>query len=366
MTNGSAMEAVVEAKLPNIQVIRKRRPGQPDRVYHYHRPTQTRLVGKPGSPDYLLSYAEAERRWQGRRTNDFAWLVRQYESDPRYLNFAASTQREYQRLAGALDKAFGTCPIEALTLERFKLIALGYRDEIAARSPREADARLVFLTGVLTWAVKRGHLETNVLKGYERVYRVDRSEMIWGPEQIEAFNAVASAELRLAMLLALYTAQRQGDLLKLPWSAYDGTAITLRQGKTRQRLVIPCTVDLKEALDAAPRRSPLILTTTKGRSWTKRYFAAQWETAAKAAGIADLHFHDLRGTAITNLADAGCTVPEIAAISGHALRSVETILQRYLARTKAQAESAISKLENASRTKSVNRPVNRKDETDAK
>jgi hypothetical protein len=28
--------------------------------------------------------------------------------------------------------------------------------------------------------------------------------------------------------------------------------------------------------------------------------------------ITDLHFHDLRGTAITMLAEAGCTVPEIA------------------------------------------------------
>ena len=356
----------METKLPNIQVVRKRRPGQPDRVYHYHRPTQTRLQGKPGSPEYLLSYAEAERRWKGRRTNDFAWLVREYESDPRYLNLALSTRKEYRRLAGALDKAFGTCPTNALTVPKFKLIALQYRDEVAAQSPREADARLVFFSGVLNWAVKRGHLEKNILEGYERVHRADRSEMIWTPEQIEAFSDAATAELRTAMLLALHTAQRQGDLLKLPWSAYDGTAITLRQGKTQRRVVIPCTSALKEALDAAPRRSPLILTTPTGRAWTKRYFAAQWDAAAKAAGITNLHFHDLRGTAITMLAEAGCTVPEIAAISGHTLRSVESILERYLARTRTLADGAISKLENASRTKSVNRPVNPKDDEDAK
>ena len=33
--------------------------------------------------------------------------------------------------------------------------------------------------------------------------------------------------------------QKQGDLLRLPWSAYDGTHIRLRQAKTGRRVVIP-------------------------------------------------------------------------------------------------------------------------------
>jgi integrase len=36
----------------------------------------------------------------------------------------------------------------------------------------------------------------------------------------------------LPLLLALWTGQRQGDLLRLPWSAYDGEHIRLRQSKT--------------------------------------------------------------------------------------------------------------------------------------
>ena len=37
-----------------------------------------------------------------------------------------------------------------------------------------------------------------------------------------------------------------------------------------------------------------------GRS-RKRYFAGQWQEAAEAAGIVDLHFHDLPGRAVTML-----------------------------------------------------------------
>ena len=59
----------------------------------------------------------------------------------------------------------------------------------------------------------------------------------------------------------------------------------------------------------------------------------------------DLHFHDLRGTAITLLSEAGCTTQEIATITGHSLKYVEAILKRYLARTRGLAEEAIAKFE---------------------
>ena len=43
----------------------------------------------------------------------------------------------------------------------------------------------------------------------------------------------------------------------------------------------------------------------------------------------DLGFHDLRGTAVTMMSEAGCTPREIATITGHTLPSVTRILQVY-------------------------------------
>jgi integrase len=64
---------------------------------------------------------------------------------------------------------------------------------------------------------------------------------------------------------------------------------------------------------------------------------------AKAAGLT---FHDLRGTAVLRLALAGCTVPEIATITGHSIRDVQSILDsNYFHRDVALAESGIRKLE---------------------
>jgi integrase len=64
--------------------------------------------------------------------------------------------------------------------------------------------------------------------------------------------------------------------------------------------------------------------------------------------LGDLHFHDLRGTAVTRLALAGCTVPEIAAITGHSIMTVQQILDaHYLGGRIELAESAIKKLSEA-------------------
>jgi integrase len=62
-----------------------------------------------------------------------------------------------------------------------------------------------------------------------------------------------------------------------------------------------------------------------------------------------LTFHDLRGTAVTRLAEADCSVAEIAAITGHSMRDVGAILDKYLARTDKIALAAIAKLERGKR-----------------
>jgi|SRR6202048_296204 integrase len=127
--------------------------------------------------------------------------------------------------------------------------------------------------------------------------------------------------------------------------------IRLRQSKTGARVVIPVGAPLKAALDAATKHGPIILSSTDKRPWTPDGFRASWRKACAKVGIAGVTFNDLRGTAVTRLALAGCTEPEIATITGHSLRDVRSILDaHYLHRDPALAESAIRKLEN--RTKS--------------
>jgi integrase len=157
--------------------------------------------------------------------------------------------------------------------------------------------------------------------------------------------AAAPQTLQRALVLALESGQRQGDLLVLPWSAFDGTWIRLRQSKTGRKVNVPVTRSLRAVLDASPRTSPVILTNAHGLPWRPNAFRKAWATASREAGLVDLTFHDLRGTAVTRLSEAECTPQEIATITGHSLRDVGAIMDKYSARTDTIAIAAIAKLE---------------------
>ena len=120
--------------------------------------------------------------------------------------------------------------------------------------------------------------------------------------------------------------------------------------KPGRLVTIRCTKALKATLDWLEKRSTLILTTKTGRAFKKRYFADQWERTRKAAKIEDLHFHDIRGTTVTMLFQAGCNLGEIVSIAGHSLRRAQEILDKYLARTSTMADNAIARLENVLET----------------
>jgi integrase len=332
------------------------------KTYYYHRATGTRLVGDPGSPEFLASYAAAENSARRRNAGTLSGLIRDFETTSRWRRLADSTKFEYRRVFAFWDSKYGTCPYKALEDKKFRADVIKWHDDFSEAKPREADNRVAILARVLSWAAKDGPLKVNVLEGFERAYSNDRSDIIWLPEHVEAFLSVACPEMQLAMVLALHTGQRQGDIRRLAWAQYDGSTISLRQGKRKRMgreappVRVPCTKALKATLDAAERRATVILTTKTGLAFKKRYFARLWEETCKSAGIPDdLHFHDVRGTTVTMLAEANCTLPEIAAITGHSLRRAQDILDKYLARTSRLAESAIAKFENVLETNPAKR-----------
>jgi integrase len=333
-----------------------------------------RLDGEPGSAEFIASYAEAEKMMRDRHVGgSLNALVRGYTLSVEFQQkLAPSTQSEYRRMLTAAEAEFGGLPIAALDDPRVRKEFLDWREKVARKSgEREADNRLSAISAMLTWATDRGQIVANHLRGFKRLYHADRSEIIWLPEHIDAFMKAAPLEMQRALILGLHTGQREGDLLRLPWSSYCGGRIELRQGKARRGgapgplVEIPCTAALRLMLDKMERTSTLILTTKTGQSFKKRYFARLWDEAMKAAGLqrvqlpgmvapVDLHFHDLRGTAVTLFSEAGCTPQQIGTITGHSLKTVDRILERYLARTRGLAEQAIFNFENSPRTKFAN------------
>lgn len=338
---------IVRVRLKGINTVRRYRKDGSFALYRYHRATGRQLIGEPGSPEFIESLAAAERSYRERSKGTISALMRKFEASTEWADLQESTRGEYRRKFKVIERKWGSAPIASFQDAEFRRDVIAWRDEIAKRARREADNLVSALTRLGSFAFDRADVKANVLDGIRRVYHSDRADKLWLPDHVGSFTRHASPELCAALMLAMHTGQRQADLRRLPWSAYDGKRITLRQRKGGKLVSIRCTTALRTMLDGMERRGPLILTTVTGRAWTKRYLNQKWTEVERLAGLADedIHFHDLRGTAITMLAEAGCTPLEIAAITGHTFKHVTHILETYLPRTRALADAAIIKLD---------------------
>jgi integrase len=338
-------------RLKGINSITKTLADGTLRTYWYAWKGGPPLRGEPGTPEFIASYNAAVGSKVVTPQGVILSILQGYQASEDFAGLAPSTRRSYVPLIVRIEKEFGDFPLSALTDRRTRGLFMAWRDRIAASSGRrQADYAWSVIARVLSWALDRGLVAVNPCTHGGRLYRGSRRESIWTAADETAFLAAAPPHLHLPLRLALWTGQRQGDLLRLPWSAYDGKHIRLRQSRTGARVVIPVGAPLKVALDAAPKVSPIILVNSDGKPWTSDGFRASWRKACAKAGVSGLTFHDLRGTAVTRLAICGCTEAEIATITGHSLRGVRAILDaHYLARDPALGESAIRKLESGTK-----------------
>ena len=244
--------------LKGLNSITKKLADGTRRTYYYAWKGGPPLRGEFGSAEFHHSYNEAIATKVATPKGVILAILQGYQASEDFLVLADSTRRGYIPLIVRIEKAFGDFPLSALTDRRTRGVFMNWRDQIAkASGRRQADYAWSVLARVLSWALNRGFIAANPCTHDGRLYRGSRRENIWTAADEAAFLDRAPAHLHLPLKLALWTGQRQGDLLRLPWSAYDGKTIRLRQGKTGARVVIPVGAPLKEALDAAAKRSTL-------------------------------------------------------------------------------------------------------------
>ena len=341
----------MRVNLKGINSVPKRLADGRRVTYWYAWKGGPRLAGQPGSPEFIASYNQAVASKVAPQQGVILSVTQGYQASDEFRSLADRTRSDYVKQIKLIERKFGDFPLSALTDRRTRGIFMAWRDALALASRRQADYAWTVLARVLSWSLNRGLILSNPCEKGGRLYRGTRADKVWTADDEAAFLARAPQHLHLPLLLALWTGQRQGDLLRLAWSSYDGQRIRLRQSKTGARVAIRAGAPLKAALDSTPKRGPIILTTADGKPWTPDGFRSSWQKACAKSGVSGVTFHDLRGTAVTRLAVVGCTEPEIAAITGHSLRDVGRILDtHYLHRDPALAESAITKLERGTKT----------------
>jgi integrase len=282
-------------------------------------------LGREGSSGFHAAISEAMRKEPP--TNTVHNLIWRYKQSPEYRDLADRTRADYAKQLDKIQAVFGGLSLRAMAAREVAAHIYAWRDSMRD-SPRRADYAVTVLKLVMAWGVRRGLLEFNRAAGVEKLSNADRREKTWSVEQVEAFLSVASEPMKRAMVLALETGQRQGDLITLGWGALRGNVIHLRQAKTGVRVAVPISAALRECLDAVPRGdATAILTKPDGRPWEIKGngFRSAWRLTCQAAGIKGVTFHDLRGTFVTRRLSEGWTPQEVAMCTGHTLRDLASL-----------------------------------------
>jgi integrase len=323
------------------------------RLYYYHRATGTRLSGAPGSPEFLAEIAALERRAKdnGPLPGTLAALAVAYKRSPEFGDLAPRTKRDYDRVLESL------APIGNTPLVRFDAsLVYGLRDEaFKAHGRRFANYTVQVLRLVMTWGERRSIVTDNPARGVKQIRRprgMAPANRPWTDAERQAVLDSAPLALRLPIALGMYAGLREDDALRLPWSAYDGSAIATVAAKTGDALWIPAHRDLRAILSATPRAGVIMALNSRGRPWTGSGFRASFFKLIRALHAAGkvgpgLTFHGLRHTVGMLVIDAGGDTRDVAAMLGH--RS-EAMAEHYSrgADHKKRATATVRRLENYS------------------
>ncbi|MDR8877460.1 Tyrosine recombinase XerC [Burkholderia multivorans] len=195
----------------------------------------------------------------------------------------------------------------------------------------------LFTIAIIEWGVCKDNPLSRVRKPKLPPGRDRR--ITWGEERrlLRGASQHKNIELYSMIVLALETAMRQGELLKLRWENIDlRTRIAhLPITKNGSKRDVPLSL---RAVDALTRLG--VQADGQVFEYTSDGFKSAWRALVRRVGIQDLHFHDLRHEAVSRLFELGTLdMMEVATISGH--KSMQ-MLKRY---THLKASNLVAKLD---------------------
>lgn len=357
----------------------------------YHRATK-RLIGRSRDGWTKATAAQRARELDGEApagpaTGSFGELCTLYLASPAYTKLAPKTRKGYRAQIDTLRLMWNAVPIEGISRRAVRAVHQQYEDR-----PWQGNAILRTLRLVMNHGldeVEMPGLTRNPAARTAHYETLPRTQ-VWDQPRIDAFLAAAPPTLRLAFALLLYTVQRPGDMLQMvrPMlrEAEGRTWIRLRQAKTDELVDVPCHERLIEVMaagaahdsEAVTRLRPgagskkagqvaapaRLVASPRGKAWSYRNFARAWDKTRAAANwrlareaikvmgglphepkaraeakasvrvrlLTGLQRRDLRRTGMVQLALAGATVPQIAALTGWRIEHAQNIVDTYLPR----------------------------------
>jgi len=333
-----------------LKPVRKRLASGEIRLYWYHRAAGKALKHDPETAEGLLEVAELDRRaavgmaMGAALAGSYATLWAKYRESAEWRRLRPRTRSDYQAVRDWLGEAAERGSASSLSAEAIK----GLRDKAAdERGRRFGNYVLQVIRLTLEWGKERGLCRVNPAMGLKTIRRPTGSRKVnraWLPAEIEAFATGAPAQLLVPFALGLFAGMRQGDALRVTWSAYDGEALRWIASKNGEACMAPATGVLKAVLDDAKARrgaAVQIAVSSAGTPWSQSGFRASFFKRLRAlrddgAVQPGCTFHGLRHTIVTLGRNAGESDFRLAAGIGDRTTAMSAVYGRDADREAAQ------------------------------
>lgn len=292
---------------------------------------------------------EAYRAYKARghaAQKDFTGLTSAFESpdNPKWLALSASTRRGYLRSGAMIRAAWGSeLPADLTAIDAQEAIdALG-------DTPATANQFRAYLSRLMSWGILRGFCSHNPIDATEKI----AGGIPWKPWPEWAFDTlIEHAPLYLLMpaVSALFTGQRQGDVIAMPRPRLTDHAIPVRAQKTKKTVWIPIHSEYAKWIAAVPPAAAIQLHLgAQGRPYASAdSFRSEWQRLMDKPAFARFRaerivFHGLRKNAVINLLEAGCTEAQAGSICNMTPQMVQHYGREVSMR--ALARDAMAKME---------------------
>lgn len=302
-----------------------------------------------------------------------AHLLDDYLRSPAVAKLATNSVRYYRRGADWIKTRAPRLYTQPIASVRPPDVFRMYEAQAEISIPA-ANCMTAVLSAAFSWARLRGqhNVTANPCERMQRQAAPPRLRVGTPQEMaalVNAADAIGLHGIGDAIMLGLWTGQRQSDRLALIEGPLDQGRRIFKQRKTGAIVAIRATPALEARLEAArdrkrelARTDLVVVSDAAGKAYDEHHYRSTFRRVREAAvagvrdaatgawlvepvpGLDDFRDQDLRDTAVTWLARAGCTIPEICAITGHSLQSATMVLKHYLAMDAAMADAGIAKL----------------------
>ncbi len=369
-------------KLDGVQAVKKVTASGHIRIYYRHRRSGMNLGSSENETEVLARYKAITALRKGgalreRMPGSIGEGIQKYMASVEWSALALTTKELWRRNLGRLEELWGAFPFAAISRD---VAAAAKKSFIRSHGPTGGKHMIVTARAFWNWLLQQGL--TNVQNPFtspgkfetrdqRRNRRDKKRNSIWKSEDIQRFlNAKRKInvggnpsftngkpqiqekstpdDMRLAILLGVFTVQRQSDILDMRGDMIVERGgewwLRLNQNKTGEFIGFPLHPTLRAELERQkikPGDKRLLIQSpiSKGR-YSRRRFMRRWAVWVKAANL-KLNFQALRRSGMVWLSELGATPQQIAAISGHSLSGTSAILEEYIPRTEKMAASAV-------------------------